>query len=231
MVGCDARRIEGAFQGIKFPGVVVVTGVVVEPVWLVTVVGVIVTPNPEVVLVLVPVLTVEAFGVVGFVKTTAPDPTVLPPVVLVAVVPGVVGTVKVGTVPTVLERVVELGSVDGMVPALITPARLGLRLDVLVRVTVRRVEPTVPTVATPTTPPWTALFAAPRLLGASAWIVKGVPDAAVPELDVPPDADCVDVPRTILNAPALDPAGVKTERACSAARCSCRSCRCSCTTM
>jgi hypothetical protein len=221
-----------------------VVGTVVAPVVVVAVVGVIVTPTPEVLLALVPVVPVEPVGLGRLVKTTAPDPTLGPPVVTTAVVPGVVGRLTIGTVPTVLEKAVEEGKVDGMVPAAITAARLGLRLDVLVRVTVRRVEPTVPTVATPTIPPRIVLFAAARLLGPSAWTVKGVADAAVPEPDVPPAADCVGVPRTTLIAPGFEPVDVKTACAPSAARCSrrsacrsrrssrrcsCRRCRCSCT--
>jgi hypothetical protein len=109
-------------------------------------------------------------------------------VVLIAVVPGVVGTSKTGTVPTVLLIVVEEGSVDGMVPALMTAPRLGLRLDVLARVTVRRVEATVPKVTTPADAPRNAVFAAARLLGASEWTLKLEPDVPAPADDPPCDS-------------------------------------------
>jgi hypothetical protein len=110
----------------------VVTGVVVEPVEVVTVVGVIVTEVPEVVLVLV--LVGVGVGVL----------------VMMGIVP-VVGIAVVEVPPPPAEMLVEVGAVDGMDPAATTVPRLGAVVPVLV--TVRRVEPTTPTVTTPTTPP------------------------------------------------------------------------------
>jgi hypothetical protein len=105
----------------------------------------------------------------------------LMPVVLVADMPGVVGTLDTGIVADMLDMEDEVGMVDGMVPALMTPPRLGLRLDVVPMLTVRPVETVVPVVITPTNPPWIALFTASRLLGASVWICKPPLDAVVPE--------------------------------------------------
>jgi hypothetical protein len=59
----------------------------------------------------------------------------------------------IGIVALMLDMLDELGSVDGMVPALMTAPRLGLLLDVVGVLPVRCTTATVPMVATPTTPP------------------------------------------------------------------------------
>jgi hypothetical protein len=164
---------------------------------------VLVLPSPEELTVVEPSVLRDP----RLVKVTPPEPGMVPPLVLVKVDPGVVGRLIVG-IP-VLPMVVPVMPVEPTV----TPVPVGV---VLGTGPGRPCEMTVPTTATPSGIPSSAMFAASRLLGARTWTCKAVFEAA-------PDDDFesvawLAVPTATLMAPGLVRATALTVSSCRTTR-------------